>query len=93
MVNWLTIQDGEGDRHHVTRPDWNNGLPAVWVEKDWRERWLGYWESGLEVADWACEALDLDPYACTFTWERTGEVITYEDLIDEYLDELDELDD
>lgn len=42
----------------------------------------GYWESSLELFAWACNAAKWNVCETLFTVAHTGDVFTYEDLLD-----------
>ena len=48
----------------------------------------GYWESRIELHEWACEVAGWDPTETLFTDGYTGEVLTYCELLDELDDDF-----
>ena len=47
------------------------------------ETCLGYWETRAEFFAWACEKIGVNPYAAEYEAPETGELLTYDDLLEE----------
>ena len=54
--------------------------------------WLGYWETRLDIFGWACEALGWTALETAYLDGFTGEVLTFDDLLDEEYERLEMMD-
>lgn len=81
--------------NYVKSPEWARKAP-VEMYRDHaaigfsKPRICGYWESTLELFEWACSVYGIDPQTAEWIDGTTGEVFDYDELEREYFDMLDE---